>query len=804
MNISKLTTLWLLSNFFGISFLFAQSCPENIGFENGDFNKWQTFIGSVANVNGNNVITVIAKAQTKDRHTIMSSKTANDLYGKFPVLAPNNSGHSVKLGNDGTGGQAERISYLITVPPNNADFNLTYQYAVVFEDPSHSHYEQPRFTAKVLDLSTNTYISCASFDYIATSSLPGFKKSSQRAGVMYKNWTPVSINLSGYQGKQLLLEFTTADCTLGGHFGYAYIDVNENCENIIEGNTYCEGAKEVTLKGPGGYEFYKWYNADRSVKYGEGETITLKPALLPGEKVFLDLIPFSGFGCPNTVSTIISRNSFEFKVVDSINACKNDIIDLTSNRYIPNKSLDVNYQYYSDAVLSNPIPDPAKITASGIYFIKTTSLSGCSGVKQIKIVFFDDTGLDVISDIKVCADTKIDLTVKSIQKFVPIGLTITYFSDLALTKPVPDPKNVTLSGDYYLKFSSQFCFTVKKVSVEIYKAPVLNIINPKPVCTPATVDITNEKVTVGSDLGISLSYYADLNLTTTLANPNAIDKAGSYFIKAVNEKGCVTVKQVFVEIYELPILQVIKSVDVCYPNTVDLTDNQLYVGTTVGVDYSFYEASTGQKVTNPKSISKAGNYKVTINNANGCEVSKEIKVIINPQPVLIINQPKKMLISQIFDLTANSVIAGSSGYNKITYWQDSQMNQLLSDPENINQTGVYYIALTNSFGCRMVGKVNVIFVPYPKIIVPTAFTPFKNTNNKLYPFLEGIEELKTFKIFNKWGNLVFESSSMNPIEGWNGTYKGDMQPFETFSWYAEGINLLGQVFITKGKTVLIP
>ncbi|RZL46317.1 MAG: hypothetical protein EOP00_15375 [Pedobacter sp.] len=787
-----------------ITFIYAQNCPENIGFELGNFNKWQTYTGTVATGLGpSNVVTVSGSAPTATRHTIMNSKTAKDPYGEFGVMAPNGSTYSVKLGNDGTGKQAERISYLITVPTDKPVFNLTYQYAVVFQDPNHIPSDQPRFNAKVLDLSTNTYVSCASFEYIATSNLPGFKKS-KTPGVIYKGWTPVSINLSGFQGKQLLLEFTTADCTQSGHFGYAYVDVNENCENIIQGNTDCESSNDIKLTGPSGYEFYKWYSADRSIKYGEGESIIIKPSLKAGDKVLLDLVPFDGFGCPNSVSTVITKGTFNLNMVDVINACKNDNIDLTSAQYLINMSATVTYEYFTDSELTEVIVTPTQINKSGIYYVKARSLNRCSDVKPIEIRFNDIPELDVVSVIKTCADVVVDLTADKVQKNIPANLKVSYYSDLANTIPITDPKNITQSGSYYIKFQSLYCAEIKKVDVEVYKLPVLKITNSTPICAPKTVDITEEKITAGSDPDITLTYFKDVELTMPIANPKAIDKAGNYYIRAVNAKGCVVIKQIFVEIYELPILQIKNPAPICAPATINLTDLNHYTGTTPNVTYTFYDAATGKVLSNPKEVSKTGTYWVNIKNANGCALTKEIKIVINPQPLLVINQPKRVFVTQRIDITKKEIISGSLDYVKVAYWYDANMNKQLENPDQLTKSGNYYISLTNSLGCSTIGEVKVELVELPKIIVPTAFTPFKNTNNKLYPFIDNLKNLVSFKVYNKWGNLVFETNSANPNAGWNGTYHNVAQPFETYTWFAEGINLIGQVYTTKGNTILIP
>ena len=786
----------------GISFIYAQTCPENIGFENASFSKWRTFSGNTSTLGSTNLVTVTEKPPVSGRITLNNSKVAKDFYGGFPVSSPNKSNYSVKLGDDGTGSQADRISYLFTVPSDKPTFNITYQYAVVFQDPNHPAHQQPRFTAKILDLSTNTYITCASFEYIATSSLPGFKVSKVNIGVLYKDWTAVNINLSGYQGKQVLLEFTAADCTQSGHFGYAYIDVNQNCEDIVQGGDFCEGTDQVTLKGPSGYNIYKWYNEDKSVLYGEGENIVIKPALPVGTKVVLDLLPFDGFGCPYSITTVIQKGYFDLSLVNLINACKDDIVDLTSAQYILNKSSELTYTAFSDPELQKPV-DPTKITIGGKYYVKATAAYGCSSIKSVEVVF-NEIIVDVVSEVKSCADAMVDLTSTRVQKNVPTGLIVSYFSDAAATTPLTNANNVTTSGDYFIKYQSQYCSIIKKVSVEIYPLPIVKITNPIPVCFPSSINITDPIYTAGSDKDITLTYYRDADLRQQLPNPNSINTRGNYYIKAVNTNGCSVIKSIFVEIYPLPVLQLKNPEPVCYPATIDLTDSKLYTGTTAGVTFTFYDINTGETLTNPKAVSKTGTYMVNIKNVNDCGVARKINVIVNPSPKLVINQPKKVFVGQAVNLTSISVIEGSKDYIKSYFWKDEMMSKPLTEPNKVLTPGIYYISLINSSGCVSIDKVNVINVPWPKIMVPTAFTPLNGTNNKLYPFFVGVKKLVSFKVINKWGNIVFETSSMDPAKGWDGYYKGSLQPFETYSWFAEGINELNQTYSTNGKTILIP
>ncbi|MFX4906820.1 hypothetical protein ABTB94_20830, partial [Acinetobacter baumannii] len=84
------------------------------------------------------------------------------------VNCPNGSDYSIKLGNEQTGAQAERVSYEFTIPANQNIFSIIYNYAVVFQNPNHQNFEQPKFTANVYDVTEGKYVDCPSFSFVAS------------------------------------------------------------------------------------------------------------------------------------------------------------------------------------------------------------------------------------------------------------------------------------------------------------------------------------------------------------------------------------------------------------------------------------------------------------------------------------------------------------------------------------------------------------------------------------------------------------------------------------------------------------
>ena len=118
----KLIIAIIFLHSFGSAKSQAGLCPPNLDFEFGDFSNWICRTGTVSVSGGLNRINWTGMGQVPGRHTIISAATGGtDPYGGFPELCPNGSGFSMKLGNNGTGAQAEGISYTFTIPATSTN-----------------------------------------------------------------------------------------------------------------------------------------------------------------------------------------------------------------------------------------------------------------------------------------------------------------------------------------------------------------------------------------------------------------------------------------------------------------------------------------------------------------------------------------------------------------------------------------------------------------------------------------------------------------------------------------------------------
>ena len=88
------------------------------------------------------------------------------------------------------------------------------------------------------------------------------------------------------------------------------------------------------------------------------------------------------------------------------------------------------------------------------------------------------------------------------------------------------------------------------------------------------------------------------------------------------------------------------------------------------------------------------------------------------------------------------------------------------------------------------------------IIVPKVFTPNGDGfNDGIKPILIGIRQFVSFKVYNRWGNLVFESRDSG--KAWNGDFKDGSQGTETFLWLCEGYDKDGNLIRRSGMITLI-
>ncbi|MCJ8211633.1 gliding motility-associated C-terminal domain-containing protein [Mucilaginibacter sp. RS28] len=470
----NLIAILLISTFTCFS-----QCLTNIGFESGTFTGWEAYAGKVRT---DGSLDLSLTGPMNNRHTIQSATTypTMDPWGDFPTLCPNGGKYSVKLGNDQAQQGAERLTYEFVVPAGNT-FSLIFNYALVLQNPSSAHlpFEQPRFRVNVFDLTDNKTLDCPAFDFISSSNLPGFKASkvSSNAGtVYYKGWSSSTINLNGYAGKRIRLEFTTNDCTKnnGSHFGYAYIDLDENCGSTVTGNSYCAGQTSMTLHAPPGFDNYVWRDAQNNI-VGNSEALTLTPCPPDQTKYSVTIVPYEGLGCPDVFNTVVNKIDapFVMKVASVVRGCPGTGVDLTRSNVTAGSDPDIKYSYFTDPVTLDFLYTPNAVKQEGTYYIQGVNAEGCMNILPVKVVIGDPV-IKVTTPSPVQYPDAVDLE----QTFTPeLNVNYSYYTNPEAT--ISSSSKVNESGTYYIKGVNEAgCTTVVPVTITITPPDPFKVLCP--------------------------------------------------------------------------------------------------------------------------------------------------------------------------------------------------------------------------------------------------------------------------------------------------------------------------------------
>ncbi|RYD97349.1 MAG: gliding motility-associated C-terminal domain-containing protein [Sphingobacteriales bacterium] len=109
----------------------------------------------------------------------------------------------------------------------------------------------------------------------------------------------------------------------------------------------------------------------------------------------------------------------------------------------------------------------------------------------------------------------------------------------------------------------------------------------------------------------------------------------------------------------------------------------------------------------------------------------------------------------------------------------------------------YFVTAKTEFGCEVTDSVDV-YVKETVMDMPNAFNP---NYERFKVSIRGIASIESFAIYNRWGQLIFETKNLN--EGWDGHFKGTAQPAGVYVYKIIATTVEGKPFQKTGNVTLI-
>jgi len=366
---------------------------------------------------------------------------------------------------------------------------------------------------------------------------------------------------------------------------------------------------------------------------------------------------------------------------------------------------------------------------------------------------------------------------------------------------IPDTFFIRLRASEFNSINNSNCSVVSNViKVQVDGLPTgYTFTDNSPVCTDG--DLIFNLDGGASYVVTGPNGFYDNSAFSHLYHPSLAD-SGWYYAQITSFGGCIVTDSVFAKILGPPTPELGGDKAICYGEKI-----QLHAGGGNKYAWSPPDGLSNINIPNPiASPVTTTKYKVKVTDSSGCSAEGSITVrlldsileagIIGPDLVC----PTDIAL---FKDTSTGTIAN-------WYWNfgNGSTSTLKNPPAQVFTSGnritnyAVKLIVTDTAGCvdstyRMLKSVNNCY-----IAVPSAFTPNGDgLNDYLYPLNAYKATHLTFKIFNRFGQLVFETNDWT--KKWDGTVKGYPQPPGAFIWiltYTDDKNVPQS---SHGTTVLI-
>lgn len=458
----------------------------------------------------------------------------------------------------------------------------------------------------------------------------------------------------------------------------------------------------------------------------------------------------------------------------------------TLNLFADDTTASVTYLWNGPNTFStteqNPVITNVTPAAEGLYTVYAI-LGPCRAFNTMYVDITNTPTLNISSNSPVCSGDTLKLTAIS-----EIGNTFMWegpynFADSSGGLVNRIPAEVEYSGTYTVTATEPGgCFKTGTIDVQIIQSPGEPWVTWMTYCQ---YDVASVLTPVDSRIVHWYTSSAGGTFSTTAPVP-ATDVPGVYFFyldQTVN--GCTSpIDSIQIVVNPKP------TVTLAASQTAICTNTTVTLSATDPNPFSTYHWMPWYYLSNTTAATITANpvtsivYSVVSTNQYGCTDTATADITVYPSAVLSINAGDSVVMypGQSYH------IQPQTNCTSVTWFPSEWLSAYNSiDPITTPEGNIMYIATgTTEYGCSVSDSIYIHLNDEVEYHIPNAFAPGNGPNNifKLNAF--GIASLKHFRIYDRWGVMVFETTNIN--EGWDGMYNGTAQPMGVYVYDIEAIS----------------
>jgi gliding motility-associated-like protein len=355
--------------------------------------------------------------------------------------------------------------------------------------------------------------------------------------------------------------------------------------------------------------------------------------------------------------------------------------------------------------------------------------------------------------------------------------------------PLVFPKTTTT---YSVQLDDRGCINHDSIKVRVVDFVTLRAPLDTTICLTDSVVLRPS----GDALRFSWSPPGSLdnaNKEFPVARPTGTTR---YYVQASIGK-CSKRDSVLIRTVPYPTVAAGPDVTICYDDTTQL------IGSIGGRTFVWTPTNT---LVNPNTLNPLAHPLVTTryilstrDSLSGCPKPSFDTIIVNVRAKIIAfaGHDTSIVVGQPLQLNASGGLLYSwsppTGLNR---------TDIRNPIAILNDDMTYILRAYTPEDCESYDTINIkVFKTAPDIFVPNAFTPTGGHNRIFRPIPVGISNFEFFRVYNRWGQLVYSTNEAG--KGWDGTISGKMQDPGSFVWMVQGVDFTGKTVFKKGTMVLI-
>jgi gliding motility-associated-like protein len=601
--------------------------------------------------------------------------------------------------------------------------------------------------------------------YVVSVCVNSYDRSTGRFISTHRKDFIITVAPCDFAGAQLLPSYSSCD---GFTFNFTNLNTSPLNQTFLwsfgDGNTSTDPNPVHTYATAGVYTIKLVVNGGGSCSDSTTSQLKVFPGFFPGF---------------NNMSPVCNNVPVQFT-------------DVTTANYGAPNSWNWSFGNGGTSTQQNPV---YTFTTPGTYNVSLVvgSSVGCLDTLVKTIEVLDKAPYTITNDTLICNIDTLQLNFVTANPGTITWSPNYMISSTSAFNPLVSPD---VSTTYHVSYSDNFgCSATDSVRVNVVDRVTLNLMPDTTIC------LTDSVVLRANSDALLFSWTSNppgTILDNAVQSPTVIPTAAITTYTVIGRIGkCFAQDDIVVRTVPYPIANAGIDTTICFGDSYQLNASG-------GSIYSWTPRLylNNSSIANPISQQPPRDmqYVVEVRDVLGCPKPDYDTVNIFVAQIIADAGPAdtNVVLNQPLQLTAT----GSVNYS----WSPSTWlnNPTIFNPVAMPEESIQYVlTVSNEQGCFDTDTINVkVFKIDPDLLVPTGFSPDNDGNNDVFrPIVIGMKSLDAFRVYNRWGQLVFSTTQTG--YGWDGNFKGMPQGAGTYVWYASGVTYLGKKIEKKGTVVLI-